>query len=53
MFSVFSMIVNPLRPEQNGCRFAKNASVLNDKVFISIQISLNFVRKGWIDDKSS
>ena len=45
--------VNTLRPRQNGCHFVAdilNCIFLNENVWISIKISLNFVSKGPINN---
>ena len=47
------IFLNTLRPRQNGCHFADNifkCIFLNENVWISIKISLNFVPRGPIKD---
>ena len=48
--------INGNRPEQNGCHFSDHIfkyTLLNENYCIFIQISLNFVRNGPIDNKSA
>ena len=51
--SAQTILVNTLRPRQNGCRFEDDifkCIFLNENVWIMIKISLNFVTKGSIND---
>ena len=48
-------VLNTLKPEQNGCRFANyifKCIFLKERCGILIKISLKFVSKGLIDSKS-
>ena len=52
----FCSIINTLRPTQNGCHFADSISrhiFFNENGCISINISLNFVPKGQINNISA
>ena len=51
--AVFALLLNTLRPRQNGRHFADDilkSILLNENVCIPIEISLKFVPKGPIDN---
>ena len=51
-----ALLINTVRPRQNGCHFPDDifkCIFLNEKLWISINISVKFVPKGPIDNISA
>ena len=56
LVACLTVILPQMKPEQKNCHFADDISkqmLLNENHLILIQISLNFLPRGWVDNKSA